>query len=295
MSCRTSCRVRFRSVLGLLVAWCAIAGAGVMYAGSASAATTSGRAMWVWSKAEPTDVVTFAQSHTVTRLFVAVSPDVATSGDLPRLQQLASSAAAAGIHIDALGGDPTWTNKPSAALAWERAVIGTHLFAGVHIDVEPYALAGWSKPASQAKLVTSYLSLLSSMRQAAASGLPLEADIPFWYNTIATGSTTLADGVLARVDAATVMSYRNTATGPNSITDIGSDMLARGAAVGVPVRLAAETNPLSDCPTCTFAGSSSTTLDAALAVVDQTEAASSAYAGMAIEDYDGWRALPATI
>lgn len=251
--------------------------------------------MWVWSKAEPTDVVTFAQSHTVTRLFVAVSPDVATSGDLPRLQHLASSAAAAGIRIDALGGDPTWTNKPSAALAWERAVIGTHLFAGVHIDVEPYALAGWSKPASQAKLVTSYLSLLSSMRQAAAtSGLPLEADIPFWYNTIATGSTTLADGVLARVDAATVMSYRNTATGPNSITDIGSDMLARGAAVGVPVRLAAETNPLSDCPTCTFAGSSSATLDAALAVVDQTEAASSAYAGMAIEDYDGWRALPAT-
>lgn len=295
MSRPTSFGGRLRLVITLLLAWCAIAAGTVMAAGSASAATAPSRAMWVWSKANPTDVITFAQSYGVSRLFVAVPWNVAGSSDLPRLKQLSAAAGAAGIRVDALGGDPTWTTNPSAAVTWERGAIATHLFAGVHVDIEPYALSGWNDPSTQASLVTSYLSTLSSMRKtAAAAGMPLEADVPFWYNTIATGATTMADGVLARVDAVTVMSYRNVATGPNSITDIGSDMLARGAAAGVPVRLAAETNPLSDCPTCTFAGTSAATLDTALAAVDSTEAGSSSYAGMAVEDYDGWRALPAT-
>jgi len=295
MSRFTLFRSRFRLVIALLAAWCAIGAGSVMYAGSASATTSPSRAMWVWSKASPTDVVSFAQSHGVSQMFVAVPWNVANSSDLPRLRQLSAAARAVGIRVDALGGDPSWTTNPSAAVTWERGAIATRLFTGVHVDIEPYALSGWSNPSTQASLVTSYLSTLSSMRStAAASGMPLEADVPFWYNTIATGSTTLADGVLARVDAVTVMSYRNTATGPNSITDIGSDMIARGAAAGVPVRLAAETNPLSDCPSCTFAGTSAATLNAALAAVDAAEAGSSSYVGMAVEDYDGWRALPAT-
>lgn len=295
MSRPISVRSRFRVVIALLVAWCAIAAGTVMAAGSASAATTPSRAMWVWSKANPTDVITFAQNHGVSRLFVAVPWNVAASSDLPRLKQLSAAAGAVGIRVDALGGDPTWTTNPSAAVTWERGAIATHLFAGVHVDIEPYALSGWSNRSTQASLVTSYLSTLGSMHTtAAAAGMPLEADVPFWYNTIATGASTMADGVLARVDAVTVMSYRNVATGANSITDIGSDMLTRGAAAGVPVRLAAETNPLSECPTCTFAGTSAATLDTALAAVDNTEAGSPSYAGMAVEDYDGWRALPAT-
>ena len=77
MSRVTLFRGRFRLVVALLATWCAIAAGTVMYAGSASAATTPSRAMWVWSKASPTDVVSFAQSHGVSQLFVAVPWNVA--------------------------------------------------------------------------------------------------------------------------------------------------------------------------------------------------------------------------
>lgn len=260
-------------------------------AGAASAAPPT-RAMWVWTQADPAAVVDFAQTHGVSTLFVAVGSDVATSGDLPRLQRLVAIAHGAGIRVDALGGDPSWATNQTPALAWEKAVLGTGLFSGVHVDVEPYALPGWSTPKTQTKIISSYLSMLSALRQGLrGTGLPLEADVAFWYGTVPLGRSTLADEVLSRVDALTVMSYRDTATGPNSITDVGADLLARGAAAGRPVRLAAETNPLADCPACTFYEEGEPALQAALATVDGVEASSPAYAGMAVEDYDGWATL----
>ena len=82
----------------------------------------------------------------------------------------------------------------------------------------------------------------------AGSTLPLEADVPFWFGQYTVGGRNLADEVLKRVKAVTVMSYRDTGTGPNSMLAVSQDWLARGAAAGKRVRLAAETSPLPDCP-----------------------------------------------
>lgn len=260
-------------------------------AGPTSAATP-GRAMWVWTEPDPQALVDFAEAHGVDTLFVAVDRDVATSGDLPRLRRLAGLAAGAGIRLQALGGDPAWTTDHTSALAWQRAAVSTGLFSGVHVDVEPYALSGWSRPKTRARLVSSYLHLLDTLHQdLAGTGLGLEADVPFWCGTIASGRSTLADRLLRRVDGVSVMSYRDRATGADSITDIGADMLARAALAGVPARLGAETNPLPDCAGCTFFEEGAAALDTALAQVDATESGAPAYAGMAVEDYDGWRDL----
>jgi hypothetical protein len=244
--------------------------------------------MWVWGYPAPNDLIAFARAHHISELFVTVAPDVATSGDLPRLQQLKSLADIAQIHLQALGGDPTWTTDYTDALAWQRAALATGLFEGAHVDVEPYSLAAWNS--DQAGTVASYLALLDQLK--ADSSLPLEVDVPFWYGTIpANGFSSLADAVLATVNAVSVMSYRDTATGPNSIFDIGTDWLQRGAAAYKPVRLGAETNQLSDCPTCTFYGEGSAALINALSAVDAAAAIYTDYAGMAVEDYDGWFAL----
>ena len=71
-----------------------------------------------------------------------------------------------------------------------------------------------------------------------------------------------------RVNAVTVMSYRDTATGANSMTAVGADMLTRASAAGKNVRLAAETQNLPDCTHCTLPGSlASAPLDVAAAAL----------------------------
>jgi hypothetical protein len=253
-----------------------------------TSARSGAQAMWVWGRPDPATLINFAQTHGITELFVEVSPTYVIDGDLPRLQQLRQFADSVGIRLDALNGDPSWATNYSAALSWERAVTDSGLFAGLHVDVEPYQLPTWQS--QQSSIASAYLGLLQQMKR--ASALPLEADVPFWYGTIpAAGYASLADAVPLTVDHVSVMSYRDTSIGPGSIADVGSDMVTRGINDGKPVRLAVETNALPDCSYCTFNGGSASQMQADMTSVDATFANSSSFEGIAVEDFNGWLAL----
>jgi hypothetical protein len=245
------------------------------------------RAMWLWGDSPAAEVVTWAAGKGVSEIFVYVSPSVLVNGDLARLQDMQRRARTLKIKLSALGGDSSWVTDHQAALAWQRTVLRTGVFSGIHLDVEPYLTDGWtSNPQETQK---SFLTLLDRMRT--GSALPLEADVPFWYGEYRLGSRNFADEVLKRVHAITVMSYRDTATGPNSMTAISQDWLARGAATGKRVRLGAETVPLPDCTHCTFHEEGGTRLDQELAKVDAATRRTPAFAGIAIHRYGTWRAL----
>ncbi|WP_203898035.1 hypothetical protein [Virgisporangium aliadipatigenens] len=254
--------------------------------GTAHAATPAAdvRGMWLWTRPSAVDAVAFAAQRRVKEIFVHVP----TSPDVPYLRELRQRASAAGIKLAALGGETSWTTDHAAALAWQRAALGTGLFDAVHVDVEPYLLPEWQT--AQATLAQQYLNLLGKL--AAATTKRVEADVPFWLGQLTVGRKNLATEVLSRVDAITVMSYRNTVTGPNSVMDIGRDFLTRAAAARKPARLAVETQPLAECAHCTFSGMSAATLDRALTSIDTTgNATSTGYAGVAVHHYDSWRSL----
>jgi hypothetical protein len=249
-------------------------------------ATAGTRAMWLWSKPAPAEVVAWAQAHGV-REILAHTP---AKPDLAWLRDLRTRSAAAGISLAALGGDPAWTTQHAAALSWVRAVASTGLFDAVHVDVEPHALPAWQT--DRAKTAQQYVTMLDKM--AATTTLTFEADVAFWYGEVLLPKKqNLADEVLRRVDAVTVMSYRDTATGPNSVAAVGADFLRRGAALGTPVRLGVETEPLTECAYCTFAEEGAAALDAALAQIESAGAAEPSFAGIAVHHYDSWRRLGA--
>jgi hypothetical protein len=244
------------------------------------------RAMWVWQPAAPAALVSWAVSHGVRTIFVYVDqhgPDVGS------LTELRHRCDAAGILLDALGGEPEWTTDHATAFAWKRAVDRLGLFHGVHVDVEPYLLDGWAT--DRAHLVEAYLRLLEGLADSAGEH-PLEVDVPFWFGTVPVGARTLADEVLDRVDAVTVMSYRDTATGPNSMLEVSRDLLARAGKAAKPARLAAETQPLPGCPYCTFHGDTQRVLAKSLTDVDGAARPFSAFAGIAVHQYSTWTALP---
>ncbi|GIH76709.1 hypothetical protein [Planobispora longispora] len=270
---------------------------GVIFSAPASAAprmkaaTAGTRAMWLWDigTARPADVLSWARTRGVREIFVHAGPRLPSdTARLTRIRELKRGADKYGIRLSALGGDPAWTTDHAAARAWQRAVLGTGLFAGSHVDVEPYALPGWQT--DQATLVTGLLRMLQLLQ--ADNPRPLEADIPFWYHTIPAGpGVTLADAVLARVNAVTVMSYRDTVTGPNSMMDVSADILTRGTKAGKPVRLSTETTQLADCAHCTFYEEGSARMSAALTAVDTAARAYPAFAGVAVHHYASWRTM----
>ncbi|MDT5031835.1 MAG: hypothetical protein QOC94_2006 [Actinoplanes sp.] len=282
-------RWRVWLVTGIMLAAAAFVLPGSSSAGGngLTAAPAGARAMWLWSNSPAAEVVNWAALQNVSEIFVYVAPKVLTNGDLARLQQMRQRAGAKKITLQALGGDSSWTTDHAAALAWEKAVVTTGLFDGIHLDVEPYLTTGWSTDLQSTE--KSFLTLLDKMR--AASRLPIEADVPFWYGEYQTGGRNLADEVLNRVHAVTVMSYRDTADGPNSVLVLSQDWLRRGTAATKRVRLGVETGEIADCGYCTFYGDGAARLGRELAKVDAGTRQSSAYAGIAVHRYVTWRAL----
>jgi hypothetical protein len=252
-----------------------------------AAAPSGSRAMWLWDDYAADEVIAWAGAQNITDIFVYVSDTVLADGSLTRLRDMKTRADAAKIRLRALNGESGWTTDHAAALAWQKAVVATRLFDGIHIDVEPYLTAGWNTDPQGTE--TSYLQLLDKLR--AGSSLPVEADVPFWYGQYKVGPKNFADEVLKRTDGVTVMSYRDTATGTNSMLAVSQDWLKRGAAAGKRVRLGAETDRLPDCGYCTFAEEGSRRMIAVLAQVDAGTRTSPAYAGVAVHRYGSWRVL----
>jgi hypothetical protein len=254
-------------------------------AAAAVSAPAPARAMWLWQQAPPEQVVDWATRNSVGTILVNFDG----TSDLTALRNLRKRADTARIRVDALGGDPDWVFDPAAAVAWTRAADATGLFTGRHVDVEPYLLPEWTT--AYDRTARAYLGLLDTLRTAGRSAL--EVDVPFWYGQFTVGRLNLADEVVRRVGAVTVMSYRDTVTGPNSIMDVSADMLTRTARRGVKARLAVETQPLPDCPYCTFAEEGRAALTTALPKVDRAAARYAGYSGVAIHHYASWRTLPA--
>ena len=120
------------------------------------------------------------------------------------------------------------------------------VFDGVHVDVEPWARTDWDT--RRAEVVAGYVDVLR--RLAATCPLRLEADVAFWLHEVRTSSgTPLDQAVLRLVDAVTVLSFRNVATGPDSIIDVARTSLAAADRLGIPCSLAVETNDLGPDPT----------------------------------------------
>ncbi len=256
-----------------------------------TASPATSRGLWVWNQPTPKTLVAFAQARGISQLFVSVPNALPTSSRLTWVRSVSKLAVPAGIHLQALGGDPGWVEDPAAAVAWQDAALSTGLFSGVHVDIEPWQLPAWGT--DRAQVVRDYLAAFDRLQ--AAAPVPLEADVPFWLWTLTTDDgTPLDSAVLQRVDAVTVMSYRNTVTGPDSITDVAARTLTAGAAAGKPVRLAVETTYLGADATSvkqTFYGHTEASVNTALGQVDAVEAGSTAYAGMAVHDYAGYDAL----
>ena len=251
------------------------------------------RALWVWDAPEPEHLVEFSTSRRIGRLFIAVPDHLGSPADLSRLGRLRSLAAGAGIAVDALGGGWDWIDRPRSIVdQWLTPVVRSGLFAGVHVDVEPHTHPRWD--AARDVVARDYLRLLDELTTTCPPDVRLEVDLAFWHHEVPVGTSTLDVEVLRRVDAATVLAYRNRADGDDGTIAIAEPAVTSAVALGRPVRIGQETNDLGEDPVArkqTFHDHTIVQMDRELAAVSAAFAPRPQFTGIAIHDHTGYAAM----
>ncbi|ETS76222.1 hypothetical protein PFICI_11609 [Pestalotiopsis fici W106-1] len=272
-------------------------------ASATSSASTPGRAVWLWESnliqddTEVEEFLSFAESNDINTVYTLIDRDMGFTV----FQDFIEQCTAAGIAVEALMGNSEWIlgeGDPTLEheLTWLEQYQGNATtstsFAGIHFDVEPWGLDGWTSneetyTATLQSIVLQVTSLGSTL------GLPVAADLPYWADTINCTATsgaiqTLDAWMLDQLDTATFMTYRNTAT---ELLDIATSVLEAGNSAGKPVWLAVETVDAADALLISYFGKTLSVLSSDLVTIHTQAATYSSFAGIAIHDYSGVKAL----
>lgn len=273
-------------------------------AGGAPARVGGDRDLWVWGSAwlpdanEPDGLLAFCKTRQVKRVYV--ESQGAISKSRASLKAFVEAAASQGIEVELLFGDPAWINAPAkaVALAKDAAAFAAEMPnakpVAVHFDVEPHALDNWK--ADQQKLSLAYLDLLDALREG-AKPLPLRIDVGHFYTDVSVTRAGKTKSLLAfsldAVDRATLMAYRDHASGSNGVIDIidddfeaaagSSHKLAVGFETGCEAGLVAEK--------VTFCEAGEAKLETGLAETRAAYGKLGAFAGLAVHSYASYRGM----
>lgn len=258
------------------------------------------RATWLWNPwmfvEDEAAVLAFLEKKNVNKVYVQIDRDIPKN----TYRSFVTQAHARGIAVFALDGAPSWV-APKGYTNQNRLMdwLGNYQsgsteqadFDGIHLDVEPYLYSGWNSKRSAT--VKSYQSLLQ--RAAASSlqlNLPLEADMPFWFDEIpyqnTFGNGLLAEWVIANTDGVTLMAYRDSAP---MIIDIVKNEIAMAEKYGKQVVVGVETGVTGEGSSITFAEEGEAFMNGQLNKVAAHYSAYPSYEGIAIHHVGSWMTL----
>ncbi|MFC4736100.1 amidase [Bacillus daqingensis] len=284
-----------KKVLLLLVVTAMAAGIWAAPAGAASAPN----ATWLWNPwmfvEDESGTIAFLKEKNVERVFVQIDRSVPQAS----YRSFIRRAGTEGISVYALDGAPEWAAPKgdrhlTTMMNWlgdyQKRAGAAERFQGVHLDVEPYLLSSWNS--NRAKTIADFQSLLlTAKRQSAAAGLPLEADLPFWFDEISfknkNGSGNLAEWVIQQLDGVTLMAYRDTAS---AINEIVKNEMAFAAKHKTPVTVGVETMQSHEGNHVTFFEEGEAYMKQQLDLVS-ARYAGPYYGGTAIHHVDSWKTM----
>jgi hypothetical protein len=267
-----------RRTISILAALGLLLGAGHAAAGGGDA-DVGAEAVWAWSWTSDHELseITAGAGFSTVYLF-------AEGGFDGKVRRAIATLRGAGLSVEALAGEPTWAlaGHRDGLLEFVRSVTryqrnadpGLRL-AGIHLDIEPHALERWDH--NREALIHSYLAGLDAASEAAGA-IPVNADIPFWYDAIRFDGRALLGAVLRRVDGVTVMAYRD--TGPD-VVDVARAEVAAAARLGKRATVGVETDKVTP-EKVTFYEEGRAALIQALAEIRDAFAADPGFGGLAV-------------
>ena len=132
--------------------------------------------------------------------------------------------------------------------------------------------------------------MLAAITGAALAGaLPVDVDIPYWYDQVPTATGESFDRAIMRVaSSVTIMAYRNQA---DKVLAVAAGELENAAAMGTPAWIGINTGPTGgDPPDTSYQGQSATAIERDFQLITQRGRLWPTFVGIALHDSDS---LPA--
>lgn len=235
------------------------------------------RATWLWDDTiAPSKVAEFARAERIGDVFLTVP----WSGPTAAARALSHELRAGGVRVACLGSGADWADAPHHAAEWAGRAVAGGDFDAVHLDVEPWAADDW--PAHAAQRLAGLARAVGAVRTQTA--LAVEVDVPAGHVTAFAEPFTR---VMSAASAVTIMAYRDRAP---AILDFSAAARRAAASVGRSYRIGVDTRPSAQ-PGTTFADQGRTTLERETAAVAAALRTDRHFAGIAVHDLTGWRAL----
>ncbi|MCA0982855.1 amidase [Halobacillus yeomjeoni] len=255
---------------------------------------------WIWHTSIIDDdraaVMQALESKGVTDVFLQVDRDI----EKEVYQSFIRDADSRNMKVHALDGSPIWVasegdEEASLFFNWlgnyQNEVSDSEKFKGIHLDVEPYLHAGWRE--NYDRTVSSYQSfIMTAGKQADILGIPLEVDIPFWFDKKNYkndfGSGVLSEWVMEHTDAVTIMAYRDKAEGSNGIIKVVRSEIEYAEKLKKPITIAVETKQSTEYDHVSFHEEGQRIMMKELKKVEKEYRSFDSFRGMAIHSYDHW-------
>ncbi|HIJ95304.1 MAG TPA: hypothetical protein HPP94_06140 [Desulfuromonadales bacterium] len=200
-------------------------------------------AIWIWNNraiaGHEQEVVERLTSLSIKQVYLQID-------DYPgRLLPFVAVAKKKGIAVWALDGDPEYVRHPEALLRRIRKVAdlihstSEPNFSGFQVDIEPYLNKDFALKREQ--YLATYLELLDNLKK--QGDLPLSVVVPFWFDSMYVGGTSLLQKVIEIADELVVMSYR---TDPAELLAVARTELGLAEKLSKPVRLGIELGRIPD-------------------------------------------------
>ncbi|MBM7650946.1 amidase [Neobacillus cucumis] len=270
------------------------------WGGSAKASETETRATWLWNPWEIVNdeagTLTFLKGKNVNKVYVQIDRDI----PITVYQSFIEKASAKGMKIYALESGPNWVapkgdQNLDQLMNWlktyQNGSSELQKFDGVHLDVEPYLYSGWST--NQAATIKSYQALLLKANSSATGmGLPLEADIPFWFDGVPYkniyGKGTLAEWVIINTNSITVMAYRDSAS---LIMDLVKAEISLAGKYNKQLVIGVETGQTDEGDEISFFEEGEVYMNQELAQVESFYDNTAGFGGIAVHHVDSWKTM----
>lgn len=258
---------------------------------------------WLWNTEDMVQnqegIINFLSDQGVDTLYLQVNYSI----KIDQYRRFISKASDRGIRVYALEGGGNWIYPEGKSVEkefyewltkYQNSVPLKERFKGIHFNVEPYMNPVYEKLPNIA--IEGYQDfLISAINRSIALRLPMEVDIPFWFDEIQYstkyGEGILLDWVLKNIKYVTVMAYRNNASGEDGIIQLVSDEMRLAEKYNNKVTIGVETQKTSEGNKLSFYGMKQIEMEQQLSKVFDYYRKYHSFNGFAIHDLKSWMTL----
>jgi len=259
--------------------------------------TEDERSTWIWNPWILVDneinTLEFLETKQINKVYLQIDYEISKKV----YQSFIEKATAKDIQIYALAGESYWITEngieyQNQLMDWlehyQHEATDVQRFLGIHLDIEPYDTTLWTT--KQTTAIQTYQQLVVQAKKKAQSfNLPLQLDIPFWYDEISYdtkyGNGILSEWLIDHSDGVTIMAYRDNS---QEIIKIAKNEIEYAKQMNKKVVVGVETLESKEGDSISFSEEGEAYMNRQLSKVQKYFSKKTSFKGIAIHHLESW-------